>query len=421
MLDQAKRTQLIALLAAGLSRRRATKLVGCARSTLYRLVERDPEFAGCVARAETSRQNTKDTDARQVFPTLHQPANWRAAAWVLERINPQDFGPREPEYFCLRGAAEMLGEFVDMLREELPQDACRLVVRQINQLLASYDAAYVPQLDEDPEPADDEAACTDQETERRCSRAPIPEELERLVPLPDPGPWLVDSPEFLAIGPAPLPELEGELIAWDELYQNAAIDQVAALPDAACSLPERIAQLDEPASVAWLGGDVLRHSSMELASYGHPSRSKSLLLLQLGMSEKFNIFGHTQWRRARKNKRTAHGGKAAVAASLSGADRRDAYGWTGRQDVSPTNSRRSRLHLSICVSRMHLFFGSFVGVSTNRHAVLPEGLFILHPSSFILHPSSFVLRPPLSRLGSPGALFRGKIGKARVEQTEERN
>jgi len=323
MLDQAKRTQLIALLAAGLSRRRATKLVGCARSTLYRLVERDPEFAGCVARAETSRQNTKDTDARQVFPTLHQPANWRAAAWVLERINPQDFGPREPEYFCLRGEAEMLGEFVDMLREELPQDACRLVVRQINQLLASYDAAYVPQLDEDPEPADDEAACTDQETERRCSRAPIPEELERLVPLPDPGPWLVDSPEFLAIGPAPLPELEGELIAWDELYQNAAIDQVATLPGVAGPLPSLAEQLgDGPAR--WLDGAVLRHSSMELASYGDPSRSKSLLLLQLETSQKFNFFGHTQWRRARKNKRTAHGGKATAAAALAGAGRRNA-------------------------------------------------------------------------------------------------
>jgi len=177
-----------------------------------------------------------------------------------------------------------------------------------------------------------------------------------------------------------------------------------------------VAQCDEEPE-----GNVFGHSSMELASYGHSSRPKVFIGMWLGICKESYFFGHTQWRRARKNKRTAHGGKAAVAASLSGADRRDAYGWTGRQDVSPTNSRRSRLHLSICVSRMHLFFGSFVGVSTNRHAVLPEGLYILHPSSFILHPSSFVLRPPLSRLGSPGALFRGKIGKARVEQTEERN
>jgi len=147
------------------------------------------------------------------------------------------------------------------------------------QLVAAYDATYVPQLDEEPEPADGEAACGDQEDAGEGGSARLPADWAGLVPLPAPEPWLVDSPESLAIGPAPLPELEGELIAWDELYQNAAIDQVAALPDAACSLPELIAQLDVPASVAWLDGDVLRHSSTELASYGQPVASEVVIVI----------------------------------------------------------------------------------------------------------------------------------------------
>jgi len=78
---------------------------------------------------------------------------------------------------------------------------------------------------------------------------------------------------------------------------------------------------DGPAT--WLEGTVLRHSSMELSSYGDPSGPKSMFLLQLEIIEKFYFFGHTQWRRARKNKRTAHGGKVPGTATLSGAGRRD--------------------------------------------------------------------------------------------------
>jgi hypothetical protein len=49
MLSQAKRHELVALLGAGHSRRSAAQIVGCARSTLYWIEARDPEFAQCVA------------------------------------------------------------------------------------------------------------------------------------------------------------------------------------------------------------------------------------------------------------------------------------------------------------------------------------------------------------------------------------
>jgi hypothetical protein len=49
MLSQAKRHEPVALRGAGHSRRSAVQIVGCARSTLYWIEARDPEFAQCVA------------------------------------------------------------------------------------------------------------------------------------------------------------------------------------------------------------------------------------------------------------------------------------------------------------------------------------------------------------------------------------
>jgi len=122
--------------------------------------------------------------------------------------------------------------------------------------------------------------------------------------------------------------------------QHIMLDQAQREPRVAllaASLRRRAAQRDKEPD-----GDVLRHSSMELASYGDPSHPKSLLLLQLGLVDKSYFFGHTQWRRARKNKRTAHGGKAAVATPLSGAGRRDASPTNSRPDTCATRKRAYR-------------------------------------------------------------------------------
>ncbi|MEN6498781.1 MAG: helix-turn-helix domain-containing protein, partial [Thermoguttaceae bacterium] len=195
MLTEAQRHELVALLAAGHSRRAAARIVGCARSTIYRVEARDPKFAERVARAEGPGENPqKKQDPRKIFPTLHQPANWRAAAWVLERLNPEDFGPpRNASNFDLLVEADIFRSFVELVRDEIPRDTCCLLVRQINQLLAQYDAPSIPQLDEpDPDPVR-----TDQENEEG-GRGQVPAEIARLVATFDGKPFLVDTPEFLA-------------------------------------------------------------------------------------------------------------------------------------------------------------------------------------------------------------------------------
>ena len=217
MLTEAQRHELVALLAAGHSRRAAARLVGCARSTIYRMEARDPEFAERVARAEGPGENPqKKQDPRKIFPTLHQPSNWRAAAWVLERLNPEDFGPpRNASNFDLLVEADIFRSFVELVRDEIPRDTCCLLVRQINQLLAQYDAPSIPQLDEpDPDPVR-----TDQDNEEG-GRGQVPAEIARLVAQFDGKPFLVDTPEFLADRSASFSQLDVTPINWPELIQS---------------------------------------------------------------------------------------------------------------------------------------------------------------------------------------------------------
>ncbi|MEN6494398.1 MAG: hypothetical protein ABFD16_08905, partial [Thermoguttaceae bacterium] len=158
----------------------------------------------------------KKQDPRKIFPTLHQPANWRAAAWVLERLNPEDFGPpRNASNFDLLVEADIFRGFVELVRDEIPRDTCCLLVRQINQLLAQYDAPSIPQLDEpDPDPVR-----TDQENEEG-GRGQVPAEIARLVATFDGKPFLVDTPEFLADRSASFSQLDAAPINWPELIQS---------------------------------------------------------------------------------------------------------------------------------------------------------------------------------------------------------
>ena len=238
MLTEAQRHELVALLAAGHSRRAAARLVGCARSTIYRVEARDPEFAERVARAEGPGENPqKKQDPRKIFPTLHQPANWRAAAWVLERLNPEDFGPpRNASNFDLLVEADIFRGFVELVRDEIPRDTCCLLVRQINQLLAQYDAPSIPQLDEpDPDPVR-----ADQDNEKG-GRGQVPAEIARLVAQFDGKPFLVDTPEFLADRSASFSQLDVAPINWPELIQSTT-EYAAETYAAVFASPHRTAQ-----------------------------------------------------------------------------------------------------------------------------------------------------------------------------------
>jgi hypothetical protein len=146
MLSETQRHELIGLIVAGYSRYAAAQKVGCARSTIYRLAARDPQFAGRLAEAE-ELAGGPDTRA-----FLQQPKHWREAARVLQQINPEDFRLRRRQVpstsFSLRGEAELFGELMEMVLPAVSDEVYSLLVHEINKLLAGYDACDVPQLED---------------------------------------------------------------------------------------------------------------------------------------------------------------------------------------------------------------------------------------------------------------------------------
>lgn len=117
VLDEAKRHDVLVLLANGNSRRAAAGYVGCAAGTISRTAARDPEFAKQLARAE---QRAEIECVRFLRLVGGKEKYWRAAAWFLERRNPDEFAPRRPARFTGRQVIKMLATIMNRMYEGLP-------------------------------------------------------------------------------------------------------------------------------------------------------------------------------------------------------------------------------------------------------------------------------------------------------------
>jgi hypothetical protein len=131
VLDEKKKAKIIALLANGSSRRMASRFVGCAASTIARTAARDPTFREQLATAE---QNVDIDALRAVRAAAHKTRHWRAAAWLLERRNPDDFARRTPETYTASEFASLLTAVMDGICDDLPEENYQRVMKKLEQL-----------------------------------------------------------------------------------------------------------------------------------------------------------------------------------------------------------------------------------------------------------------------------------------------
>jgi hypothetical protein len=141
VLDDAKRRMIIALVTQGSSRRVAARYVACAASTITRTAQRDPEFAAQLARAE---QMAEINLLRAVHDAAKEPKHWRAAAWLLERRNPEDFAARPPHLATSLQVSDLVGQVVELLHDDLPQENYHRAMRKLEHWLTELKAAYQP-------------------------------------------------------------------------------------------------------------------------------------------------------------------------------------------------------------------------------------------------------------------------------------
>jgi hypothetical protein len=129
-LDDAKRREICALISAGCGIEGAAKYVGCAASTIRREGVRNPEFGDALRRAQLSAE-LAPLQLMRGFARKY----WRAAAWLLERTNPQRFAKQNVRFL----KPEQLNEYTEIMgaiiRDEIHDDDTRLrVVRRLQKL-----------------------------------------------------------------------------------------------------------------------------------------------------------------------------------------------------------------------------------------------------------------------------------------------
>jgi hypothetical protein len=136
-LDAVNKARVLGLIELGHSRRTAGRLLGCAGSTITRAAARDPEFFSQLANAESR----VDTDALKLIrQTASQERYWRAAAWLLERRNPEEYGQRKPYTFTSDEVQHMFSRFLNAILPEVPNDRREAVMQELDEVLLKVEA-----------------------------------------------------------------------------------------------------------------------------------------------------------------------------------------------------------------------------------------------------------------------------------------
>jgi hypothetical protein len=146
VLDESKRAIVLGMLANGSSRRIAARVVGCAPSTITRTATRDPEFSLRLARAE---QNVEMEALRTLRKAAKKQRYWRAAVWLLERKNPEDFTPRPATTYSPESVMRLMNELAILVAGDMSDDECSRAIQRMDEVLARLGIPRRPSPDAD--------------------------------------------------------------------------------------------------------------------------------------------------------------------------------------------------------------------------------------------------------------------------------
>jgi hypothetical protein len=113
ILDDHKKQQLTSLLMNGFTLAAAARVVGCSPLTIWREARRNPQFDETIRQAQFAR------DLNPVRTLQDAAANdWRAAAWLLERTQPEHYARRAANSFSPQDVAALLDRVCEAIGEE---------------------------------------------------------------------------------------------------------------------------------------------------------------------------------------------------------------------------------------------------------------------------------------------------------------
>jgi len=133
MLDDARQREVCALLSAGCSLQAAAQYIQCAPNTIRREAERNPDFGRRFREARLNAQLSPLQAMRKAAAS-----HWRAAAWMLERADPDHFGRHPPPAFRPKQAQTLKQDILAILSTEIEDPIVRQRVRRQIQHLIRY-------------------------------------------------------------------------------------------------------------------------------------------------------------------------------------------------------------------------------------------------------------------------------------------
>lgn len=147
-LTETKLSEICALISAGCCITDAARYVGCAASTIRRESRRNSEFHERLRRASLNAELAPLGAMREAARR-----HWRAAAWLLERMNAQRFGKQNIR--CLK--PDQLDNFAsalfELIRPEFKDDHTRKrISSKFNKLVEHVDAELAALRDPFPRP-----------------------------------------------------------------------------------------------------------------------------------------------------------------------------------------------------------------------------------------------------------------------------
>jgi len=120
ILDDAKRREVCSLVLAGFSLEAAARYVGCSPNTIRREALRNEDFRHELRGADVQGQITPLQAMRRAAGT-----HWRAAAWLLERTNPDRFAPRRQSACSPQDLLKAVDAVIDTAVEEIHDEEVR--------------------------------------------------------------------------------------------------------------------------------------------------------------------------------------------------------------------------------------------------------------------------------------------------------
>jgi hypothetical protein len=138
-LTDQKQDELIHHIGLGASVAEAAQIVGVSLRTVQREAKEDEEFAQDLELA----RRVAPTDPYQLMLQAAR-THWRAAAWLLERSDPDRFGKRPPNSCRPEQVRDLASSLIEAMLQSVPAEQRELLDRRLQAVADKALAAFLP-------------------------------------------------------------------------------------------------------------------------------------------------------------------------------------------------------------------------------------------------------------------------------------